>query len=340
KDYRRFYRRLKTESFDLVLLNPSLNPKSFFRDSLFALACSMAGVKFVVFWRGWNWDFEKKVVSRIQPFFRRTFGRADAMISLAREFENRLREYGYQKPTYLETTVVDNFIFNFDAESSDTRPTRPEGAETVMLFLARVEKVKGVYECIDSFHHLQPKYPNTVLNIAGVGGELEAAKQYVAEKGIKNVHFLGWISGKPKARALHDADIYLFPSYHGEGMPNSLLEAMASGLSVITTDVGGIKDFFQPEKMGLYVRPADTAHLEMQMDRLLSSQDFLKKTSAYNATYAREHFTPELVSGRLGQIFRNTILGKNAEVSFNDVEVSNNGVNITAEEMETSAKRL
>lgn len=325
-DYRRFYRRLKKEDFDMVLLNPSLNPKSFFRDSIFALLCYWAGTKFVVFWRGWNWDFEKKVAGRILPFFRRTFGRADAMISLAKEFEDKLREYGYQKPAYLETTVVDNYIHNFDAAASSARPTRPEGVETVMLFLARVEKVKGIYESIDSFQRLQARYPNTMLNIAGVGGELEAAKQYVAEKGIRNVNFLGWISGEPKARALYDADIYLFPSYHGEGMPNSLLEAMACGLSVITTDVGGIKDFFQPGKMGLYVRAADTDDLEKQMDTLLSNPDFLQKTGAYNAIYAREHFTPELVSGRLEQIFRNTISGNEVKTYANGVEIPANGL--------------
>ena len=85
---------------------------------------------------------------------------------------------------------------------------------------------------------------------AGTGGELEAARKYVAGKRIRNVNFLDWITGEQKARALHDADVYLLASYHGEGMPNSLLEAMACGLSIITTDVGGIKDFFEPEKMG------------------------------------------------------------------------------------------
>ncbi len=325
-DYRRFYRQLRREHFDVVLLNPSLNPKSFFRDSLFALLCYWAGTRFIVFWRGWNWDFEKKVVSRILPFFRRTFGRANAMISLAQEFDDRLREYGYRNSTYLETTVVDNYIHNFDPATSSAPPTRPEGTETVMLFLARVEKVKGVYESIDSFRRLQAKYPNTVLNIAGVGGELNAAKQYVADKGIPNVNFLGWISGEPKARALYDADIYLFPSYHGEGMPNSLLEAMACGLSIITTDVGGIKDFFQPEEMGLYVRPADTADLERQMGRLLSDPGFLQKTGAYNAIYAREHFTPELVSGRLERIFENTVSGEVSRVYSDEIETPANEV--------------
>ncbi|MCB9048944.1 MAG: glycosyltransferase family 4 protein [Lewinellaceae bacterium] len=308
-DYRLFYRQLKKGDFDVVLLNPSLNPKSFLRDSLFALICIWIGVKFVVFWHGWQWEFEQKVVSKILPFFRATFGKADAMILLAREFENKIREYGYKNPIYLETTVVDNFIFNYDSSAAKASPTRSPEAETVLLFLARVEKVKGVYESINSFHRLQGKYPNAVLNIAGTGGELEAAKKYVADKGIRNVYFLGWITGEQKAQALYDADVYLLASYHGEGMPCSLLEAMATGQSVITTDVGGIKDFFEPEKMGLFVRPGDTDDLERQMDRILSDPGFLKKTRAFNAAYARERFTPELVSGRLENIFKNTVSG-------------------------------
>ena len=316
-NYRQFYRQLKKGQFDVVLLNPSLNPKSFFRDSLFALICSWVGVKFVVFWHGWQWEFEEKVVRKILPFFKLTFGKADGMILLAREFQDKLREYGYQKPIYLETTVVDNFIFNYDINTSTAKSTRTDEAETVLLFLARVEKVKGVYESIDSFHRIQAKHPHAVLNIAGTGGALEEAKQYVADKGIRNVNFLGWITGEQKAQALYDADIYLLASYHGEGMPCSLLEAMATGQSVITTDVGGIKDFFQPNKMGLFVRPADTDDLEKQMDKLLSDPGLLKRTRAFNATYARERFTPELVSARLEQIFKNTVSG-----SGNGIETS------------------
>lgn len=310
-DYRQFYRRLKEERFDVVLLNPSLNLKSFFRDSLFALICFWMKVEFVVFWHGWQWEFEKKIVSKVGPFFRATFGRAGGMIVLAREFEARIREYGYHKPVFLETTVVDDFIFDYGKQASDSpSPAQEEEAVSVLLFLSRVEKVKGIYECIDSFQRLQAKYPNIALNIAGTGGELETAKQYVAEKGIRNAHFLGWVTGEQKARLLYGSDIFLLASYHGEGMPCSLLEAMASGLSVVTTDAGGIKDFFQPRKMGLFVRPADTDDLERQLDELLSDPDLLESTKAFNAWYAQERFRPELVAERLESIFEKVAAGR------------------------------
>lgn len=307
QDYRQFYRRLKEERFDVVLLNPSLNLKSFFRDSLFALICFWLKVEFVVFWHGWQWEFEKKVVGRIVPFFQATFGRAGGMIVLAREFQDKIREYGYQKPVFLETTVVDDFIFDYGEGHTDAQ----EGETvSVLLFLSRVEKVKGIYETIDSFHRLQARHPNIVLNVAGTGGELETAKQYVAEKGIRNAHFLGWVTGEEKARVLYESDIFLLASYHGEGMPCSLLEAMASGLSVVTTNAGGIKDFFQPRKMGLFVRPADTDDLERQLDELLSDPDLLESTKAFNAHYAQERFRPELVAERLESIFEEVAAGR------------------------------
>lgn len=301
-DYTQFYRRLKKEKYDIALLNPSLNPKSFFRDSLFALICTLAGTKFIVFWRGWNWDFENKVVRRILPFFKLTYGKADAMILLAKEFSQQIRAYGYQRPLYQETTVVDDTILGYKNGSSRSAGLRRVEGTVSLLFLARIEKVKGIYETVDSFKRLQARYPHIALNIAGTGGELEQLKQYVAEKGIPQVNFLGWISGKEKAQALHKSDIYLLPSYHGEGMPNSLLEAMASGLAIVTTDVGGIKDFFEPGKMGFYVEPRSTDDLERQVNQLLSNPQLLAQVGAYNAAYAREHFTPALVAERLERI--------------------------------------
>ncbi len=308
-DYKKFYRQIKKEKYDLVLLNPSLNRNSFFRDSIFAYLCRLAGVKMIVFWRGWNWDFELNTVQKIMPFFNATFGHAEAMILLAEEFRNQVRAYGYKKKLYLETTTVDDKILDFTDHSPNAEGhfQKQEG-EIAILFLARVERNKGVYETIDSFQRLRVKHPNIVLNIAGTGGELEKAKQYVAQKGIEKINFTGWISGQPKAKLLHQSDIYVLASYHGEGMPNSLLEAMASGLSVVTTDVGGIKDFFEPGKMGRYVKAQNTDDLERKLDELLSSPEHMAEIAKYNTTYAREHFAPVRVAKRFENIYEATVI--------------------------------
>jgi glycosyltransferase involved in cell wall biosynthesis len=309
-DYRKFYRKVKREDFDVVLLNPSLNMNSFFRDSIFAFLCRIAGVKMIVFWRGWNWDFERQTVSRILPYLKMTYGKAASMILLAEEFRTRLREYGYLKEIYLETTTVDDAILNY-SNNPDEDEIFVENAEDIgRLFLARVEENKGIYETIDSFIRLQKKYPNLVLNIAGTGGELENAKQYAKSKGVNGINFTGWISGRRKANLLHQSQIYVFPSYHGEGMPNSLLEALASGLSVVTTDVGGVKDFFDPSKMGRYIQPKNTDDLEFKLEELISRPDVMKSIKRFNRDYARKHFAPVHVAKRLENIYEETLAGK------------------------------
>ncbi len=63
------------------------------------------------------------------------------------------------------------------------------------------------------------------------------------------MRFLGHVSGAAKTQAFRAADIYLFTSL-AEGMPNSVLEAMAFGLPIVTRPVGGIRDFFEDGRMG------------------------------------------------------------------------------------------
>ena len=308
-DYRDFNKEVKSGKYDLVHLNPSLNLKSFFRDSIFAWLSRRAGVKTLVFWHGWNWDFEKKYVQKLQGFFRFFYGKTDAMMVLAKEFEAQLRAYGYQKPIHLETTVVDNTIFNLVEEKSiEYLPKKNESL--VLLFLARLERVKGIYEAIDSFRKLKKKHPNIILNVAGTGGALDEAKAYVAAEQIEGINFLGWITGEQKAQAFLDAHIYILASYHGEGMPISLLEAMSTGKSVVTTDVGGIKDFFQDSKMGYFVKAKDTQDLEHQLDRLISNPALLKEFGQYNRAYAERRFTPQQVTPRIEEIYFQTINSK------------------------------
>ncbi len=309
-DYVKFYRRIKKENFDLVHLNPSLNPKSFFRDAGFMLICTWLRVRSVVFWHGWNWGFESKVVARILPFFRYTYGKSDAMIVLASEFERQLISYGFQGPIYLGTTVVDD-IFLEDRE--DLR--RSNSTEKTILFLARVEREKGIFEVIDSFRELQARYQDLHLVVAGVGNALEPAQEYVKELGAEGIEFKGWITGADKVSVFRNSDIYVLPSSHGEGMPMSILEAMASGLAVVTSDVGGIKDFFIEKDMGYIVRPHDTSDLTEKLDALLCHPAQMSKMGSFNIEYARHHFSSELVTEKLERIYEATVTGSELEMA-------------------------
>ncbi|NND80629.1 MAG: glycosyltransferase family 4 protein [Maribacter sp.] len=306
KDYWNFYRLLRNYDYSLVHLNPSLNVKSFFRDSIFAAICTLTKTKMIVFWHGWQWAFERKTVRNMLIWFRMTYGKADSMLVLAKEFGDQLKVYGYCKPVYQVTTVADPMFFDLESKYENRTVDKFKSKSLTFLFLSRIEKVKGIYEVLESFELLKKEYATITLKVAGTGGELKAVQKYIEDKELQGVELLGWITGEEKIKAFSESDVYLLPSY-GEGLPCSVLEAMAAGLPVITTEVGGIKDFFKDEVMGYLVKMKDPVDLSDKIRRIIDSPDNIGTMGRYNIEYARKRFTPQNVGSELERIYTETI---------------------------------
>jgi len=296
-DFIRFNRVIREGSYDLVHLNPSLNPKSYFRDSVFAWITKYQRKKLLVFWHGWRWSFDKRIVQKSLPFFHWTFGRADAMIVLANDFEIRLRTYGFERPIFKETTVVEEANFNIEIPNDYSLKKN-------ILFISRIQREKGIYETVDAFRMIQDRFPDIHLKFAGVGGDLEDLKDYVSRQEITRVEFLGWISGAEKLKCYRETHTFVLASYYGEGMPCAILEAMASGLPVLTTRVGGVSDFFEDGKMGFLVEQRDAQSLSEKMQEILSDKDLAQKIGVYNRDYARMRFAPGKVASRIQVIYQ------------------------------------
>jgi len=94
-------------------------------------------------------------------------------------------------------------------------------------------------------------------------------------------------------------------------MPNSALEAMAFGLPVITTRVGGIPDFFEAGKMGLFLDNRKPEHIAEKIKYLIERPQLMKQMSEYNYHYAMQHFYASKVAKRLENIIHGVIEGKN-----------------------------
>ena len=172
-----------------------------------------------------------------------------------------------------------------------------------ILYLARIERAKGIYESIQVHRILEEKYRNIKLLIAGDGQELENVRELIKRRNIKNIEILGYVEGKNKRELFINSDIYLFPTSHGEGMPNSVLEAMAFGLPIITRRVGGLKDFFVDGKMGFSTESNNPKDLANLTEKLIVDKDLRKSIAHYSYQYAQENFLASKVVKRIENIY-------------------------------------
>lgn len=295
-DYLKFILNCIFENFDVLLVNPSLAKTAIIRDALFLLIAKAFGIKVVVFFHGWDSNIEEKISAK-PTLFRKVYGEADSFIVLSNEFAEKLRKWGVESPIYLSTTKVDNkLVEDFDAEEKEYGQT--------ILFLARVEKNKGVFVALDAFSRVLKKFPDANFIVAGSGGALGAAKEFVRKRSIPNVKFLGNVTGEKLINTLRDSDLYILPTTHGEGMPTSVLEAMAFGLPVVTRPVGGLKDFFENGEMGFLSDRVDSEWFADAISKLLSKEALLRRIGKYNHNYAKSHFLASEVALQIEEILR------------------------------------
>jgi glycosyltransferase involved in cell wall biosynthesis len=138
-----------------------------------------------------------------------------------------------------------------------------------LLTLARLVPVKGLLEALEALRDRS----DLRWCIAGEG-PLRAELQARARAAALDVRLLGELHGEAKLRALHAADALLLPSQvlatgRTEGVPQALLEAMASGVPCIASAVGGIPELIEHGRTGMLFRPDATHELHAAIDTLL-----------------------------------------------------------------------
>jgi glycosyltransferase involved in cell wall biosynthesis len=180
--------------------------------------------------------------------------------------------------------------------------TRDAGAEAKgrLLVLGRLGKLKGSYDLIEALAQL----PNRSVSLAmGGDGELEQVGKCAERLGVSSqVNLLGWVTGGNKETALREADIYLLPSYN-EGLPMSVLEAMAYGLPVITTPVGGIPEAVTDGKEGFLIRPGDVAALRDRIADLLSDPAMAHRMGVAARSKIQSTFSTQAVMPRIESLY-------------------------------------
>lgn len=306
KDNYAFIKLIRNGKYKLVQTSTSLGSLSVIRDGMFLCFAQLMGIKTIVFYRGWDERFEKKLKGIFLWLFKKVFFSTDCSIVLSETFKEKLVSWGYNNPIYLETTIVDSSLLNevdFDIPQNRNDRYKNNGIKN-FLFLARIETEKGIYETLNAFSFAKEVLPDITLTIAGDGKELDSVKNYVKEKKINDVVFTGFVSGNEKAKTFLNADVYLFPSYT-EGMPNSVLEAMSFGLPVISTPVGALNELIINGETGLRVGVKNVRDLKEAMVNIYEDTGSAIRISRNNFEMAHRRFLSGVVAKRIESIYKN-----------------------------------
>ena len=148
---------------------------------------------------------------------------------------------------------------------------RTNRREVKFIHLAKLGQGKGSFDLVKAFLSLPPELRARARLVLAGNGEVEATRRQAA--GEERISVLSWVDPAERDRLLAESDVFVLPSYV-EGVPMSLLEAMAAGLPSITTPVGGIPDVFTSGAEGLLVKPGDQAQLTDAMARLIRDESF------------------------------------------------------------------
>jgi glycosyltransferase involved in cell wall biosynthesis len=168
------------------------------------------------------------------------------------------------------------------------------------LFMGRIGKRKGVYDIIESMR--QVRSDNVQVHLYG-DGELDQLQKLVQEQGLEHcVKVCGWIDGSTKDATFRSADVLLLPSYN-EGLPISVLEAMAYGLPVLATDVGGIPEAVIEGQNGFLISPGQCDVLADRIERLASSLELRQKMGRVGYEMAATQFSLPVIIQQLESLY-------------------------------------
>jgi len=270
-----------------VHLNTSLNPQAFWRDAAYLLIARLAGRKTVYQVHGGVLTSEFLGQGVLPARFTRwILALPDVVVLLG---QPQMRAYLQLVPG-ARIRVIPNAIEidDLNIEASKSAP----GVPLHLVYLGRFAREKGIFEIIEAVRILATRGIIVRLSMGGGGPDEGTLHNAVSRAGIKDlVIFRGALYGKEKNRLWREADLFVFPTYHLEGLPYSLLESMAAGAVPITCPVAAIPDVIEEGVHGLFVPPRNPLALAAEVEQLHHDRAQLARLSHACRQRILEYYT-------------------------------------------------
>jgi glycosyltransferase involved in cell wall biosynthesis len=191
---------------------------------------------------------------------------------------------------------VDSYVFK-----PHLRREKPDPFE--ILCVARLVPAKGHRDLLAALHHLVSDGREIQLHLAGDGPERQELQREVTRLGLSRQVVFEGVVNQSRIRELYgSADAFVLPSF-AEGVPISLMEAMAMQIACVSTFVGGIPELIRPNVDGILVMPSDYLSLAQAIGRLIDEPDLRRGLGAAGRRRVMEHYDLDRNISRLANIF-------------------------------------
>jgi len=211
-------------------------------------------------------------------------------ICLTEFFRIKMREAGVPDSKLF---VRPNFVY---------APALPEGETpggSYVLFMGRLSAEKGCWTLIRAFEQL----PQVPLKIMGTGPLEQELRDYVREKGLRNVEFLGFKSGAEKWEILRNSLCLALPSEWYENFPVTVLEAFMACKPVIAARLGGLPYIVEEGKSGLLFEAGNVTELRQRIQSLVDQPAEAARMGQYARRLSETKYGPEQGYRNLMEIF-------------------------------------
>jgi len=234
---------------------------------------------------------------------------ADAVVAVSDAAAEQVLKSGFppEKVVVVRSSINTKFFEPTDGAREQMREHLGlKSDEFVIAAVGRLVKGKGYDVLLRAIHHL-PSSDRPTLLLAGDGNERQSLENLSTELGIsEQARFLGFQNDiRP---VLWSADVFVHvPTGFPEGTPNAILEAMAAGLPVIASKVGGIPEVVRDGETGLLVPPNDHKALAEAILTLKRDGELRKKLAERAQVWAKENHDAESMPAQIEAIYRQVL---------------------------------
>lgn len=293
-----FFTEVVNKKPQIVHLNTSLEQKSYWRDIAYLLIAKALGKKVIyqvhggalpqVFFK--NSRFLTNILKWILLS-------TDVVVLLSQEelhaYQNFVRDHYLEViPNAIEIGIDAHWKLNL---SSQDKPLK-------LIFVGRLAEVKGIFQIIEALALVRARGRDIHLVIAGSGPDMKRLQALVDDKNLNAyASFAGAVYGEEKDRLWREADLFVFPTYHREGLPYAILESMAARTPPIVSPVGAIPDVMKDGVHGYFVPSRNPEALAEIIERLDDDRDLISKMGQACRERIKDYYTVT----RLAEDFRN-----------------------------------